>query len=95
MELLLLPEAEDDVHAAWFWYAQEAAGLEIAFLAALGRCLERIRAHPRVFPRVEGEIRRALVRPFPYGVLYLEAPGSILVLGCIHASRAPRAWKRR
>ena len=54
MEVLLLPEAEDDVRAAWFWYAQEAAGMEVGFLSALDRCLERVREYPQGFPLVDG-----------------------------------------
>lgn len=95
MELLFLPEAEEDIRAARSWYAGEAFGLGEAFLTALGRCLDRIREQPRGFPRVDGEIRRALVRPFPYGVFYLDGADAILVLACMHASRAPDAWKRQ
>lgn len=95
MELLFLPEAEEDVRAAWSWYAEEANEVGRAFVMAMDTCLERIREQPRGFPRVEGEIRRALVRPFPYGVLYLEGAKAIVVLACMHLSRAPDAWKRR
>jgi len=37
MELLFLPEAEDDLRAAWFWYVQEAAGMEVGGLRAEAR----------------------------------------------------------
>jgi len=93
MELLFLPEAEEDVRAALFWYAQEAAGLEVGFLSALDSCLERISEHPRGFPIVDGDLRRALVRPFPYGVFYVDDSSAVIVVGCIHTSRDPEAWK--
>lgn len=95
MELLFLPEAEEDVRSAWSWYAREAAGVEASFMAALDRCFERIQEHPRGFPMVEGEVRRALVRPFPYLIFYVEVSDAIAVVGCMHAARDPRAWKRR
>lgn len=95
MELLFLPEAEEDVRAAWSWYLQEATGIEAGFLAALDTCLERVREYPHGFPCVDGEIRRALVRPFPYGVFFVEEPRAVIVVACIHTSRDPQAWRRR
>ena len=40
-------------------------------------------------------MRRALLRRFPYAVLFEVVPKEIVVYGILHAARDPRAWKRR
>jgi hypothetical protein len=41
--------------------------------------------------------RRALIRRFPYGVIYLPVPeqNSIVVLAVLHCGRDPRLWRQR
>jgi hypothetical protein len=44
---------------------------------------------------LEGEVRRVLVRRFPYGVLYSEDAEGILVVAVMHLHRDPEYWKDR
>ena len=41
--------------------------------------------------------RRALIRRFPYGVIYLPVPeqNSIVVLAVLHCGRDPKLWRQR
>jgi toxin ParE1/3/4 len=41
------------------------------------------------------DIRRALLRRFPYGIFYLVEPEQIVILACFHARRHPKQWQRR
>ena len=46
-------------------------------------------------PIVHHDIRRQLLRRFPYGILYRVIQGRVVVLGFFHARRNPRAWRSR
>ena len=47
--------------------------------------------HAEVFQNV----RKALVRRFPYGVFYQVEVGQVLVLAVFHAKRNPNIWHGR
>jgi len=44
---------------------------------------------------VHGEVRRALVRRFPYGVFYVVEGQALLVLAVAHVRRQPAYWLAR
>ena len=65
------PQAEAEVLAARHWYEERRAGLGDQFRSALDDAIDHVSRQPESFPRVHGEIRRALVQRFPFG-LYFE-----------------------
>jgi hypothetical protein len=44
---------------------------------------------------IDEDVRRCLIRPFPYGVLYTIEPEQILIVAVMHLSREPGYWLRR
>lgn len=82
LDVTVRPEAESELHEAWLWYCVEAA----MGLAARA---------PESNPRVEGEIRRVLVRRFPYALFFVVDGEKIAVLAIFHLARNPSSWKRR
>lgn len=50
------------------WYKAEAAGLGWRFREAIDTLTERMSANPRQFPIVFKNVRRALLRRFPYSL---------------------------
>lgn len=97
MSLLVVfrPEAEDDVADAFAWYEEQSRGLGSHFLLCVEAALSQIKRHPDASPVVHRQIRRALLRRFPYGVFYLLEDTRILVLAVFHAKRSPALWKKR
>jgi toxin ParE1/3/4 len=93
--LVLRPEAKAEIRDAYRWYEQSRAGLGKVFGDAAYIRLIRIERTPLVYPRVHKDIRRALVRRFPYGVFYQPFITQIDVLSVMHTRRDPRRWKRR
>ena len=65
------------------------------FLAEVRRVLASVEETPRLYPVIRKDVRRALLRRFPYSILYLAEPEATVVLGCFHGSRDPRRWHRR
>ncbi len=78
------------------WYENEAPGLGRRFHAAVDAVIERMSANPRHFPVVYKNIRRALLRRFPYALMFvIEADGTLTVIACFHGSRDPAHWQKR
>ena len=97
MLLRLRPEARDDLEAAARWYEDQEPGLGQQFLAEVRLAFQRIRATPEAYPTIHRSTRRALIRRFPYGVIYLHLAGkpSLVVLAVLHCGRDPRLWRQR
>jgi hypothetical protein len=53
-------------------------------------------ANPPQFPVIYKSIRRALLRRFPYALLFVIEPDETLtVIACFHGSRHPMRWQER
>jgi plasmid stabilization system protein ParE len=83
-----LIEAED-------WYESEVPGLGRRFRLEVDAAVERMTANPLQFPAVFQNVRRALVRRFPYALFFAVEGDTLLVIACFHASRDPRRWQQR
>jgi len=93
--IIFRPEAEEDVRQSYLWYEELRSGLGRRFLDSLDTTLTGIRQRPLVYQIVEGDVRRALTRRFPYGVFFLIEPQRIVVLAVLHTARNPRVWQSR
>lgn len=87
--------AEADVEGILSWYRERGHDLGDHFLGALERCLESIERSPLAFAKAHGDIRRALLRRFPYCIFYMVSQQEIVVLACVHGHRDPETWKGR
>lgn len=95
MNVALRPEAEEDLEDASLWYEGHRVGLGEEFLDEVQQAIGLIEENPQSYPRVHGEIYRALIRRFPFGIFYLLESETVVVLAIIHASRDPDSWKNR
>lgn len=67
-ELILAPEAEQDIAEAYGWYGDQRSGLGEEFLSCVDACIEAICRAPEMYAVAHERYRRGLVRRFPYGV---------------------------
>ena len=93
--LLVRPEARADIAGSQKWYEERASGLGDEFVEAVDEILASVTKHPLAFPVVRNVVRRALTRRFPYGVFFLLAEETVVVLAVLHQSRDPELWGRR
>ncbi len=70
-KLILRQEAERDLAEAYRWYREIMPGLGSDFLEVVERALESIVENPVRFPVTYREVRRALMRRFPYGIFFV------------------------
>lgn len=94
-ELIIAPEAQQDVDEAYDWYEDRRSGLGEDFLSCVDACIQAICRMPELHARVHEDYRRALVRRFPYGIFYEYTGGKVIVYGIFHASRDPQRWRNR
>ena len=93
--LIIRPDAERDLAEAYGWYEARVPGLGSDFLMSIDAALSSIQRTPEMYPIVYKNVRRALVRRFPYGIFYLVEEDRIVVLGILHARRDPKTWQDR
>ena len=91
----LTPEAELDLIEAIRWYDERDQELGDDFLRRVYQCIDSLERNPRLFPAVHRHMRRALVRRFPYQILYEIEIDEIIIYAIYHSARDPEAWKRR
>jgi plasmid stabilization system protein ParE len=77
------------------WYEGAATGLGRRFRHAIDSLVVRMGDNPRQFPTVFKNVRRALLRRFPYSLLFLVEDDVLIVIACFHASRDPARWQKR
>ena len=59
------------------------------------RTLEAVERSPEQFPIALRDIRKALVRRFPYVVYYVVLSDVISVIAIVHGRRDPGVWQAR
>lgn len=94
-ELVLAPEALDDLDEAYAWYEAQRVGRGEDFLGRVDACIQASLRFPEMHALFHENYRRALVRRFPFAVFYEFADGRITVYSVFHTSQDPRKWRRR
>ena len=87
--------AELELNEAIEYYELERPGLGAAFLNEVERCIRSISEHPEAGPIIRGDVRRRLLRRFPYGLLCSVKPNSIRILAVMNLKRRPSYWVGR
>ncbi len=92
-ELILRQDAEKDLAQAYKWYNENVPGLGSDFLAVVERALESIQGNPLRFPVIYRNVRRALVKRFPFGIFFVTEEERVVVLAVMHTARDPAKWR--
>jgi plasmid stabilization system protein ParE len=92
--LVVRPLAEADLDEAFAWYESRSVGLDVDVLRAVDACFAAIEA-TLAYPVVSRGARRALLRRFPYAILYFLDGERRHVLACTLTRLHPRRWRQR
>lgn len=96
LKIELNPGAEEEFDDAADWYGSDGEDVKAMFIEAINSTLARIQRSPSAYPIVYGtETRKAVVRKFPFVVLFVIQPNRILVYAIFHTSRNPIKWQGR
>jgi toxin ParE1/3/4 len=88
-------EAEQEVLEAAEWYETQSQGLGRAFIDLINQTLKDIVESPLRFPQVYRDIRRALLKRFPFGIFFRLRRDQVRILAVLHQSRDPGRWHHR
>ena len=87
--------AERELNDAALYYESENPGLGVRFLDEIERCIGGIVKNPNAGRKVRGEVRRRILRKFPYGILYSERDDGIRILAIMNLKLRPTYWVGR
>jgi plasmid stabilization system protein ParE len=93
--IIFTPAARADLITALNWYETQAPHVIPQFRNTLRAALRRIAENPKQFPVEYRQTRRALLRRFPYFVVFRETEEGIYVIAVFHTSRNPITWQSR
>lgn len=93
-------DAADDLAAAAAWYEERTPAAGLRLILAVHETVRRITEHPSAYPLVPRVaralgVRRALVRVFPYAVIFRVRGEEIRIIAIAHTKRRPRYWRER
>lgn len=95
LPVVLSPEAQTDYDEAFDWYEMRQRGLGVRFATAVERVFNSIAAMPNMHAVVYKNLRKAVVRTFPYSIFYQVEPNQVLVVSVFHGRRDPSIWQGR
>lgn len=87
--------ALSELEAAALWYDEQSPGMGDALLADVQEMLRKIRKDPQIFPKIHPNIRHAVLRRFPYVVLFESEMSFIGIVSIFHSKRNPYEWMKR
>ena len=89
------PEAEAELNEAISWYDARGPGLGSEFFRSVEGSIALIARHPEMHPVAFGNARRAMIRRFPYSLIYVHSAEEVLIVACMYGGRDPRRWQSR
>ena len=93
--LLVGRQAKLDLQRAVRWYDQQQYGLGPELVAQADAAIARIADNPTQYQVIYRNMRRAILRKFPYGVFYRIDGTDIVVFAIVHLHRDPLSWQSR
>jgi toxin ParE1/3/4 len=94
-QLRLLEHAEFDLDESAAWYDEQEPGIGEEFMTETRMAIRRILDNPDTYPIVRGNVRRFVMKRFPFLIYYTSDVNELTVLRVIHSSREPDEWKKR
>ena len=94
-KLIVRKEAEKDLTSASEWYENQRKGLGHDFLLCVEAKINTLIDNPKMYQKIYKNVRRALIRKFPYGIFYIIAKDTIVILAVLHCRRSPQISGKR
>jgi hypothetical protein len=82
LPIVIAHSARIDLVAAAEWYEEREPDSisPLELFEEFDETIALVVEHPEAFPKYDGEIRRAVLKRFPYGIYYVIEPDVIAVL---------------
>ncbi|UBF23635.1 type II toxin-antitoxin system RelE/ParE family toxin [Kovacikia minuta CCNUW1] len=93
--LVFRPELRKELDEIYSWYESQELGLGDDFLEQIDEALDRICQIPESSPAVYRDVRRAVIRRFPYIIYYRIVSSRVIVTAVFHGRRNSKVWQAR
>lgn len=89
--------AAKEIRDSYAWYEDHFNGLGDRFVSSIDLILEIIEQNPVGFPNKSGSYREAILKKFPYQIIYeyIEEKQTVYVLHVFHTKRHPGIKRKR
>jgi plasmid stabilization system protein ParE len=95
LPVVLRDEAQAEFDEAFDFYEGQRPGLGVAFAERVQEVFDRVSANPQQCPVVLADIRKAVVRRFPFCLFYRAEVDRVQVIAVFHTARDPSVWQGR
>lgn len=95
MRIRILQPAERELLDVINYYNSERPGLGIEFAREIRLTINRIKAHPYAWTKIDPAFRRCPTNRFPYSVIYQITRQEIIIIAFMHHKRRPQYWRKR
>ncbi len=89
------PLAVLDIDEAIEWYEEKSKGLGKRFYLHFQLAIDDILKDPDAYFNITAQVRRVLIKNFPYKVFYTVSIDTIFILGVLHTKRSKEHVRRR
>jgi plasmid stabilization system protein ParE len=93
--VLFHPEAQAEYEAALAWYQARSTRSAARFEVEVDRVLKLIAASPGSFPRYDDDHQFAILKRFPFSLVYQPQPAHVFIVAVAHSSRSAGYWRGR
>lgn len=94
-DILFHPEAQAEYEAARGGYQARSSQTATRFDAEMSRVLGLMTTHPNMFPQYDDYHRFAVLRRYPFTLVYQIHDDKIYVIAVAHSSRKAGYWRGR
>lgn len=95
MKVRFLPEADAEFRESVRYYEDKAQGLGFAFITEVHRVVAIVASQPGIGSPVDNELRKFVLRRFPYNLIYAVEGDEIVITAVAHHKRRPFYWSTR
>jgi hypothetical protein len=95
MNVVFLNEAEQELLEAALFYEKQARGLGKNFMEEVYQSIDTIVNFPLNSQKLTADIRRKLLKRYPFGVLYRIDSETIVIIAVMNLKRKPFYWLNR
>jgi plasmid stabilization system protein ParE len=91
----LSDEAEIDFDKSYDYYSEDSPKVADTFFIRINLSFEDLKQNPFAFPIAYNDVRKYVVKKFPFVIYYQVDIPIIRVVAIFHTSRNPEIWNER
>jgi plasmid stabilization system protein ParE len=94
-KVIILPFAELDIKESVNFYKDKSQKTALEFIESFNIAFNLIIDNPKTFPIVKTNIRKFIMKKFPFCIYFIDNIDKIYILAVFHTKRNPYIWEKR